>query len=98
MCISPSFCFSFAKPTAVDKLKHMDKDKNKRRHSVSDVDILQKSSDRRGRQSLPSANDSLDTSLGLNDSVSSQKRKESRSERHKRVIFVALGNGLSYPY
>ena len=60
----------------------MEKEKNKRRHSVGDVDMFKKAKDSAGRKSLPSADDSLDTSIGLNDS---QRRKESRSERHKRV-------------
>ncbi|VDH92696.1 Hypothetical predicted protein [Mytilus galloprovincialis] len=77
---------SFAKPsTAIDKLKLSEAAGSKRRHSVGDAHI-KKGKENSGRMSLSSANDSLNMSASLDDSISSQRQKESRSERHKRRL------------
>lgn len=74
--------------TAVDKLKHSETDKTKRRHSVGEI---------HGRKPLSSANDSLNMSAGsgLDDSINS-RGKESRSERHKRVFNIATKDTCIY--
>ncbi|CAG2219185.1 unnamed protein product [Mytilus edulis] len=78
---------SFAKPsTAIDKLKLSEAAGSKRRHSVGDAHIIKKGKENSGRMSLSSANDSLNMSASLDDSISSQRQKESRSERHKRRL------------
>ncbi|CAC5409167.1 unnamed protein product [Mytilus coruscus] len=78
---------SFAKPsTAIDKLKLSEAERSKRRHSVGDAHIVKKRKENCGRKSLSSANDSLNMSASLDDSINSQKLKESRSERHKRRL------------
>ncbi|XP_052061310.1 mdm2-binding protein-like [Mytilus californianus] len=78
---------SFAKPsTAIDKLKLSEAERSKRRHSVGDAHIVKKGKENCGRKSLSSANDSLNMSASLDDSITSQKLKESRSERHKRRL------------
>lgn len=91
--------FSHSKlSTAVDKLKHSETDKTKRRHSVGDIHNKHKTGEIHGRKSLLSANDSLNMSAGsgLDDSMNLQRRKESRSERHKRVFNITTKNTCIY--